>query len=646
MRNCLALLLVMSLMLGALPACAEEVMLATAQPASKGVDSGTVLTVGTLTPLNGHFATDMWGNNTADMDVRALLHGYETVSWTSERGLVVNEQVVASLRVETVGDGLIYTIELAQDLYYCDGTQITAADYVFGLLLGGASEITALGGTPSTLNHVQGYEAYLAGQTNVLSGLRLLSEYSYSIHVISAYLPYFYGLAMAGARPLPVPVIAPGCAVLDDGQGVYIGAGQDAAALDATGLGYTPGEFSVEMLESTMMDPDTGYLSHPMVTCGPYRLEAYQRGTNTVTVAANTYFKGTHQGYQPRIERIVFRTVKEQTMLADLQAVRLDLINKIADPGTMATVSAHIEQGAAIDEISYMRTGFAYLSFACDRFPTSSVAVRQAVARAFDKDALVEGILPGSALRVYGYYGLGQWMATYQDEGDLSEGLVPLSVMDSLESLDVPMDLREAQALLEMERWTLNADGMPYTDGDGMRYRETDGVLEPLLLRMAITENDIVSQQVSGALQDALPALGIGLEVTSMPFTELLTYFYRQEASDFNCFFLASNFTYIFDPYYDFNISEAYQGLINPTGLRDYGLMEQARKMRDTPPMELRTYVEHWLDFQQRFVELMPMVPLYSNVYHDVFTDDLKGYDISGSASWALSILRAHLDRS
>ena len=33
------------------------------------------ITVGSLTQMSGNFFTDCWGNNSADMDVRELIHG-------------------------------------------------------------------------------------------------------------------------------------------------------------------------------------------------------------------------------------------------------------------------------------------------------------------------------------------------------------------------------------------------------------------------------------------------------------------------------------------------------------------------------------------------------------------------------------------
>ena len=41
------------------------------------------LVVGSATPFDGKFFTQMWGNATTDLDVRMLVHGYNLVEWYS-----------------------------------------------------------------------------------------------------------------------------------------------------------------------------------------------------------------------------------------------------------------------------------------------------------------------------------------------------------------------------------------------------------------------------------------------------------------------------------------------------------------------------------------------------------------------------------
>jgi len=40
-------------------------------------------------------------------------------------------------------------------------------------------------------------------------------------------------------------------------------------------------------------------------------------------------------------------------------------------------------------------------------------------------------------------------------------------------------------------------------------------------------------------------------------------------------------------------------------------------------------YLELWLKYIERWNELLPEVPLYSNDYHDVYADKFENYDVS-----------------
>ncbi len=608
-----------------------------------GIQWGTKLIVGSLTEPSGIFSTEMFGNNTTDIDIRALLHGYDTVVLTKKQGLMVDETVVKHIQVGRTDSGeTIYVMEFSDQLRYNDGTPITAKDYAFSVLLGGAPEISALGGTVQGRSHLEGYPEYAAGETNVIRGVRLVSDYQLVLYISQDYLPYFYGHAMVGMKPLPISVIAPGCEVRDDGEGIYIAASAGAENMNAQGLPYTPGVFSVEMLRETLLDEEHGYLSHPRRTSGPYSLVSYDDAENTVTFVVNEEYIGNSEGQKPYIETVVYRTVKPNTMISDLLEGRVDLLNKMTD----ATIYAQVMQAQTPDRQitrgSYLRTGLAFVAFACEEEPTSSDVIRHAIAMGIDKDALIAATVPGSALKVHGYYGLGQWMATYTDEGDEKAGTEPMDVSELLDELEIAYDVDAANALLDAEGWVYKETGDAYA-GEGIRYRETETGLERFTLSLAITEDNQVAQSTAAFLQEALMELGIELEIDAMPFPHLLSHYYRQEARTYDLFFMASNFNYIFDPYYDFNTADEYQGMLNTTGLKDEELMQRALSLRQVPAAEMREYMEQWLLLQERFVEVLPIVPLYTNVYFDYYVDTLKNYDISMQASWASALLYAYM---
>ena len=78
------------------------------------------LIVGHPTITKGDFFTEMFGNDTADIDVRALIHGYNLVNWDQNQGVYVMDPSVVT-EYQIVLDELgnkTYRMLLADDLYY------------------------------------------------------------------------------------------------------------------------------------------------------------------------------------------------------------------------------------------------------------------------------------------------------------------------------------------------------------------------------------------------------------------------------------------------------------------------------------------------------------------------------------------------
>ena len=91
MKKGLACLLALLMILSASLAMAE------APAAAPNYDE---LVVGSTTAMSGSFFTDMWGRNTADMDVRTLVHGYNLVQWNGELGAYgIDDTVVSGIVV-------------------------------------------------------------------------------------------------------------------------------------------------------------------------------------------------------------------------------------------------------------------------------------------------------------------------------------------------------------------------------------------------------------------------------------------------------------------------------------------------------------------------------------------------------------------
>ena len=170
------------------------------------------LRVGNPTPMDGKFFTGMWGNATSDIDVRSLVHGYRLTTWGEDTGIFrKSNHVVSGMMIADDPEGnRVYTMALYDDLYFSDGTKITAWDYAFSVLFQAAPEIAETGGRPVDLGYLLGYEEYISGEAQGFAGVRVKNDRLIEFTVKHEYLPYFFELYRLSFCPFPIREIAPG----------------------------------------------------------------------------------------------------------------------------------------------------------------------------------------------------------------------------------------------------------------------------------------------------------------------------------------------------------------------------------------------------------------------------------------------------
>lgn len=647
MKKGLALALALLLALVNVSALAEDV--GATQRITVTAANYDELTVGTATAMSGCFFGDMWGENTADMDVRTLLHGYRLVEWNGDEGSYgIDPSVVSGLVVtDDIAGNRTYTVALYNDLLYSDGTPITARDYVFSILLSIAPQTAQIGGSTNGGAYILGIDEYLNGTSATLAGLRVLDNFQFSLTVKAEYLPFFYELAPLNYCPYPISVIAPNCEVADDGNGAYI-----------------RGPFTADLLRATVLDESTGYLSHPSVTSGPYKLTAYDAQANVASFEINPFYKGNSDGKVPQIQRLVYKWVPADQMMTQLASGEIGLINKCVNADLIAQGMQLLTTGQAAVS-NYARSGFSFISYSCERSAMSSEAVRKAIAHCFDKDTFIQSYVSNYGYRVDGYYGIGQWMYRLVS-GAVASPLAPLSedataeeekayeeklaAWESLNMSDIPvynLDVQEAVRLLEADGWTLNKDGAAFDPAsDTVRCKEIDGTLTALELSLLYPEGNAVGSALETVFVNNLKQAGIVLHVESKPFQELLDVYYRRQERTYDMIYLASNFADVFDPSRTFAPDDAYQGVDNRTGIADQELYNLAVSMRLTEPGDTLAYCQKWVNFQKQWAEVLPAIPVYSNVYFDFYTPTLQNYNAGSNVSWAQAIVEAYLGDS
>ena len=227
------------------------------------------------------------------------------------------------------------------------------------------------------------------------------------------------------------------------------------------------------------------------------------------------------------------------------------------------------------------------------------------------------------------------------------------------------VDLSKAKKLLEKAGWTLNRNGEPFQEGvDDVRCKKMeDGSIVALDLKLMYPQGnhmaelmetavrdetvpmpeDVVPDADAGSFVENLARVGIKLELVPAPMEELLKSYYRQTERTTDMIYLATNFHVIVDPSITYSTDTTKNHEIwNNTYSDDEELWIDAKAMRKTEPGDIFEYVSKWVTFQERYNEVLPTIPIYSNIYYDFYNEHLQNYYITGQVTWSQAILPAY----
>ncbi len=547
--------------------------------------------------MNGDFIGG-FGNNTYDLSVRVLTGGYiETFTITPEGDFDLNETVVENFETTSNDDGSkTYIFKIHDDLFWNNGEQITAKDFIATILWTSSPEWAEAGASSSGYDALVGYSAYNSGETDVFAGAKLISDLEFSMTVSADNFPYFWEFVNVLVGPTHFETYLPNCEISSTEEGVS--------------LVFSEGDLLTNCKRIAETERYT-----PTITCGPYSFVSYEN--QTVTLELNEYFKGDINGDKPTFKYVVQKAIPQETNVEWVINGQVDLAQGVVE-------GEKIEAAKTSDTTSYqsfLRSGFGYLAMMCDVGVTSDVNVRWALASLIDRNSVVEYVLGGYGGTVDAEYGIGQWM--YQETAaELQEALKPIS-----------FNIDTANDYLDETEWVFEADGTTTFDrtkanseGTYLRHNANGEVME--VNHLGISENvltDIIEIQYAANA----PLAGIKFNLSKSDYSSVLQeFYYGYELPDdervYNTFNLASNFTAVFDRYYSWH-SDFMDSQQNKGQLSDPELDELIIAMRETDPNDPDAYLDAWFDYQVRWNELMPQVPLYSNEYYDIHHSYVDG---------------------
>lgn len=629
MKKFLALLLAVVMVL-TMVACGEG---------KKKADGQVV--IGTSTEASGDWAYSAFvrNPNATDKAVMTLTDDMTTVDSDQHGDYGINKTVVKSYeRIEEENGNVTYKLVINDGLKFNNGEAVTAENFVAWTMFVTSPAGKEMGVVSATYNMLPGGLAYRNGETNVLSAVRLYDEKTFSITIAktgedgeTSYLPYYYDITYAAMQAVNLTYwFGEGWSVKDDGEGVYF--------VNADGK-----EFTAETVGETV--EAARFATGNRVTAGPYNLVSFDQSSREIVLEVNENYNGNFEGQKPGIQKLVIVKTSEDTVMDMITTGQIQIYSQIADGSEVNAVMDLIEAGTINSSTSqYDRAGYGYFGFACDLGPTQFTEFRQAIAYLLDRVEFAQTFCKGWGSVVHGPYCTAFTMTAKTD------------IEKKINHYDYNPE--KAVELLKQAGFVYNADGSDYVDGSGeVRYAKVteeqakyyesfnkvlaDGtILMPATVNWASSEGNDVSALLSTMLanSDATKAAGVSIVKTEMTFPSLLSYMYRQETNGavgdftvptYNMFNLATGYNGgVYDESYNWTTDPEYieQGM-NVQHLYDKELDKLSMDMvYGVEPGDEATYLSLWEKYIIRWNELLPMVPLYSNIYVTVYPNTIDNY--------------------
>lgn len=629
MKKFLALLLAVVMVL-TMVACGEG---------KKKADGQVV--IGTSTEASGDWAYSAFvrNPNATDKAVMTLTDDMTTVDSDQHGDYGINKTVVKSYeRIEEENGNVTFKFVINDGLKFNNGEAVTAENFVAWTMFVTSPAGKEMGVVSATYNMLPGGLAYRNGETNVLSAVRLYDEKTFSITIAktgedgeTSYLPYYYDITYAAMQAVNLTYwFGEGWSVKDDGEGVYF--------VNADGK-----EFTAETVGETVTAGR--FATGNRVTAGPYNLVSFDQSSREIVLEVNENYNGNFEGQKPGIQKLVIVKTSEDTVMDMITTGQIQIYSQIADGSEVNAVMDLIDAGTINSSTSqYDRAGYGYFGFACDLGPTQFTEFRQAIAYLLDRVEFAQTFCKGWGSVVHGPYCTAFTMTAKTD------------IEKKINHYDYNPE--KAVELLKQAGFVYNADGSDYVDGSGeIRYAKVteeqakyydsfnkvlaDGtILMPATVNWASSEGNAVSALLSTMLanSDATKAAGVSIVKTEMTFPELLNYMYRQDAygvggdysmPTYNMFNLATGYNGgVYDESYNWTTDPEYieQGY-NVQHLYDEQLDKLSMDMvYGVEPSDEATYLDLWEKYIIRWNELLPMVPLYSNIYVTVYPNTIDNY--------------------
>ena len=548
--------------------------------------------------FNGDFYPG-WTNSTYDVNVQNLVWAFGLMT-DNANGEIIDSPLVEE---KTVSDDLTeWTFKLKDGVTFHNGEELTVSDVKFTYeFYMNKDDLAATGGSSSMNDYVESIVIDEAANTITFT----LKKVIFTTDMTVFYDTWIYA----------EDTIVDGAAAA--GQNVH------------------------EYVKTNINNP-IGY--------GPYMFTEYKESEFVRLEAFPNYI-----GTAPKLQEIIVKVTPSETELDQLLQGDVDLLGR--------TVEAEkIEAALESDNLTtnnYFRHGGGTMVLHTDYEAFALTEVRQAFAYVFNRPKVIELFLGEYGIASQGPYSKNQWMMYDEDEmgllgtaavGRFESTLTDYDILDSDGNFDVEANIAKAHELLDA--------AVAKTDGEyaNLTGNGTDGYMwKGERLNIKITYTEFWSDTYNLVWNDDyISKLGFDVTLNGLDWPVMYGHWTGdiQEERQYHAFVGGTGYNVKSNPRASYASDKIMPwGQPSDNGSRfsggsAYTTAEWDQLMQDIenchPITGADQYKELWREFITAFNAEVPIIPVYSNNYHDLYTANLENFNTNALWPWSKAIRDAN----
>lgn len=547
--------------------------------------------------FNGDFYAG-WTNSTYDKNIRQLVWGFGLMT-DNAAGEVIDSPLVEE---KTVSDDLTeWTFKIKEGVKFHNGEELTVSDIKFTYEFYMDTEaLAATGGTSSMSDYIEMITIDEATNTITFKLKKVIFTTDMTVFYETWILP------------------------------------EDTITEGATAAGQNVQEY----VKTNINDP-IGY--------GPYDFVEYKESEYVRLMRNEDYI-----GEMPAIKEIIVKVTPAETELDQLLLGEVDLLGR--------TVEAEkIEAAKEADHLTtnnYFRHGGGTMVLHTDYEAFALTEVRQAFAYVFNRPKVIELFLGEYGIASQGPYSKNQWMMYDDDEmallgtdavGRFEASLTNYDIVDANGKFDEEANIAKAHELLDAAVAKTDGEYANLTkDGDTYMWKgETLDIKITFTAFWSDTYHLVWNDEYVSKLGFNVSLVGLDWPIMYGHWTGNST-----EERQYHAFVGGMGYLIKSNPRNSYSTERILDwGQPSDNGSRftggsTYTAAEWDQLLLDIENSHPITGAEEYKGLWREFVKTMnkevPIIPVYSNNYHDLYSSDLENFNTNALWAWPRAILDAN----